>query len=199
MRLALFGPPGAGKGTQAARIVAAWGIPHVSTGDMLRAAVRSGSELGERVRVTMESGRLVSDELIAEVVAERLARPDARNGFLLDGFPRTPRQVELLDRILEPARQLDRVILLDVPDGVVEERLLGRAVKGDAGHVRADDNIETIRKRLTVYKDETMPVAALYEQRRVLARVDGTGTEDQVFARIANLFGTSGTKGSPGA
>ncbi len=192
MRLALFGPPGAGKGTQAARIVAAFGIPHVSTGDMLRAAVRSGSELGQRVKGVMDGGQLVSDELIADVVADRLGQADARNGFLLDGFPRTPRQVELLDRILARSGPLDRVILLDVPDQVVEERLLGRAVKGDGGQVRADDNLDTIRKRLAVYRDETMPVAGIYEGRGTLARIDGTGTEDDVFGRIAVLLGRKG-------
>ncbi len=191
MRLALFGPPGAGKGTQAAKIVAAWRIPHISTGDMLRAEVRSGSELGGRVKAIMDSGHLVPDELIAEVVAARLKQPDAAPGFLLDGFPRTPRQVELLDGILAPAN-LDRMILLDVPDAVVEQRLLGRAVTGDGGQVRADDNLETIRKRLAVYRGETMPVAEVYQRRGLLARVDGTGTVEQVFARIADLLGAGG-------
>lgn len=188
MRLALFGPPGAGKGTQAAKIVAAWGIPHISTGDMLRAAIRSGSELGTRVKGVIDAGQLVPDDLIAEVVADRLAAADCRTGFLLDGFPRTPRQVELLDRILGPA-PLDRVVLLEVPDQVVTERLLGRAVKGDGGVQRADDNLDTIRKRLQVYLAETLPVAEIYERRGTLARVDGLGTVDDVFARIAGLFG----------
>lgn len=192
MRLALFGPPGAGKGTQAARIAAAWGIPHISTGEMLRAAVRSGSELGQRVQKVIEAGQLVSDELIAEVVAGRLGESDARAGFLLDGFPRTPRQVELLDRILEGAGPMDRVILLDVPDEVVEGRLLGRAETGDGGQKRADDNLETIRKRLAVYKAETAPVAEIYERRGTLARIDGTGTIEEVFARVAQLLGTTG-------
>lgn len=192
MRLALFGPPGAGKGTQAAKIVAALGVPHVSTGDMLRTEVRSGSELGQRVRVVIEAGQLVSDELISEVVANRLTQPDCRNGFLLDGYPRTPRQVELLDRILDSRGVLDRVVLLDVPDTIVEERLLGRAQTGDGGQKRADDNIETIRRRLRVYRDETMPVAQIYERRGLLARVDGTGTVEQVFARVADLLGDAG-------
>jgi adenylate kinase len=192
VRLVLFGPPGAGKGTQAAKIVATWGIPHISTGDMLRAEVRSGSGLGQRVKAIMDSGRLVPDEMIAEVVAARLTQPDTAPGFLLDGFPRTPRQVELLDGILGQGRALDRVVLLDVPDAIVEERLLGRAVTGDGGQVRADDNIDTIRKRLAVYRGETMPVAAVYERRGVLARVDGTGTVEQVFARIADLLGAGG-------
>jgi adenylate kinase len=188
MRLALFGPPGAGKGTQAAKIVAAWGIPHVSTGDMLRAAVRSGSPLGARVKETIEAGRLVPDELIAEVVADRLAQPDCANGYLLDGFPRTPRQVELLDRILAGG-PLDRVVLLEVPDQALIERLMGRAVKGDAGVQRADDNLDTILRRIEVYRGETFPVAEIYERRGTLARVDGLGTVDEVFARIAGLLG----------
>ncbi|MCE5248024.1 MAG: adenylate kinase [Candidatus Polarisedimenticolia bacterium] len=190
-RLALFGPPGAGKGTQAARIVAALGVPHVSTGDMLRAAVRSGSDLGRRVKEVMDAGHLVSDELIADVVAERLAQADASRGFLLDGFPRTVRQISLLDRILGE-RNLDCVVLLDVPDQVVEDRLLGRATKGDGGVVRADDNLETIRKRLAVYREETLPVAAVYDGRGVLARVDGVGTEEEVFARVVAALPAAG-------
>lgn len=190
-RVALFGPPGAGKGTQAARIVAALGVPHVSTGDMLRAAVRSGSDLGRRVKEVMDAGKLVSDELIADVVAERLAQADASRGFLLDGFPRTVRQIALLDRILGE-RNLDCVVLLDVPDRVVEDRLLGRATKGDGGVVRADDNLETIRKRLAVYREETLPVAAVYDGRGVLARVDGVGTEEEVFARVAAALPAAG-------
>lgn len=190
-RLALFGPPGAGKGTQAARIVAALGVPHVSTGDMLRAAVRSGSDLGRRVKEVMDAGKLVSDELIADVVAERLAQGDAARGFLLDGFPRTVRQISLLDRILGE-RNLDCVVLLDVPDQVVEDRLLGRATKGDGGVVRADDNLETIRKRLAVYREETLPVAAVYDGRGVLARVDGVGTEEEVFARVVAALPAAG-------
>ena len=190
-RVALFGPPGAGKGTQAARIVAALGVPHVSTGDMLRAAVRSGSDLGRRVKEVMDAGHLVSDELIADVVAERLAQADASRGFLLDGFPRTVRQIALLDRILGE-RNLDCVVLLDVPDRVVEDRLLGRATKGDGGVVRADDNLETIRKRLAVYREETLPVAAVYDGRGVLARVDGVGTEEEVFARVAAALPAAG-------
>lgn len=190
-RVALFGPPGAGKGTQAARIVAALGVPHVSTGDMLRAAVRSGSDLGRRVKEVMDAGKLVSDELIADVVAERLAQADASRGFLLDGFPRTVRQIALLDRILGE-RNLDCVVLLDVPDRVVEDRLLGRATKGDGGVVRADDNLETIRKRLAVYREETLPVAAVYDGRGVLARVDGVGTEEEVFARVVAALPAAG-------
>ncbi|HNX19606.1 MAG TPA: adenylate kinase [Acidobacteriota bacterium] len=190
-RVALFGPPGAGKGTQAARIVAALGVPHVSTGDMLRAAVRSGSDLGRRVKEVMDAGHLVSDELIADVVAERLAQADASRGFLLDGFPRTVRQISLLDRILGE-RNLDCVVLLDVPDQVVEDRLLGRATKGDGGVVRADDNLETIRKRLAVYREETLPVAAVYDGRGVLARVDGVGTEEEVFARVVAALPAAG-------
>ncbi|RMG48163.1 MAG: adenylate kinase [Acidobacteria bacterium] len=189
MRIVLFGPPGAGKGTQAERIAAAWGIPHISTGDMLRAAVRSGSDLGRRVESIMNSGALVPDELIGEVVAERLREPDAEKGFLLDGFPRTVEQVGILDRVLEKTGgRLDRVLLLDVPEQVVLERLLGRAEQGDRGEKRADDNEETIRERLRVYREQTRPVADLYRERGLLTEIDGTGTIEQVFSRIQSVL-----------
>jgi len=143
MRIVLFGPPGAGKGTQAQRIAAAYGIPHISTGDMLRHAVAAGSPLGLQVKEILERGHLVSDELIGQVIAERIAQPDAAAGFLLDGFPRTVPQVAILDRALG-GKRLDRVVMLVVPDAVVEARILGRAQASEGGAVRADDRIETI-------------------------------------------------------
>ncbi|UCF69503.1 MAG: adenylate kinase [Acidobacteriota bacterium] len=189
MRLVLFGPPGAGKGTQAQRIADAWRIPHISTGEMLREAVASGSELGRQVRELMERGQLVPDELIGEVVAARLAEDDAGGGFLLDGFPRTAHQIEILDRVLERlGAEIDRVILLNVPDEIVTERLAGRREVGDQGQQRADDNEETILERLRVYAEQTEPVADVYRKRGVLADVDGTGTVEQVFARIQGLL-----------
>ncbi len=184
MRLVLFGPPGAGKGTQARRIAARWGIPHISTGDMLRAAVAAGTELGRQVREVIERGELVPDELIGRVVAARLDEKDAKAGFLLDGFPRTVPQVEILDGILaDRGVALDRVILLRVPEEVVVERLLRR------GEGRADDTPETIRERLRVYREQTEPVAKVYRERGLLAEIDGVGTIEEVFSRIVAVLG----------
>jgi len=188
MRIVLFGPPGAGKGTQAQRIAAAYGIPHISTGDMLRQAVAAGSPLGLQVKEILERGHLVSDELIGQVIAERITRPDAAAGFLLDGFPRTVAQVAILERALGEKR-LDRVVMLVVPDPVVEARILGRAQASEGGAARADDRIETIRERLRVYKQQTEPVAEVYREKGLLAEVDGTGTIDEVFGLVTGLLG----------
>ena len=186
MRLVLFGPPGAGKGTQAAKISEALGVPHVSTGDMLRSAVASGTELGKRVKSVLDAGELVPDGLMGETVEARLQQPDAAEGFLLDGFPRTQAQVEMLDRILDRLDQrLDRVVMLEVPEETVVERLLGRAGKEQ----RADDNEETIRQRLRVYWSQTAPVADVYRSRSVLAEIDGTGGVDEVFDRVMAALG----------
>jgi len=191
MRIVLFGPPGAGKGTQAQRIAAAYGIPHISTGDMLRQAVAAGSPLGLQVQEILERGHLVPDALIGEVIADRISQPDAAGGFLLDGFPRTVAQVAILERALG-AKQLDRVVMLVVPDAVVEARILGRAQASagvEGGAARADDRIETIRERLRVYKQQTEPVAEVYRQKGLLAEVDGTGTIDEVFGFVIGILG----------
>lgn len=188
MRIVLFGPPGAGKGTQAQRIAAAYGIPHISTGDMLRQAVATATPLGRQVEEILERGHLVPDDLIGAVIAERIAQPDAAAGFLLDGFPRTVPQVAILERALG-GKRLDRVVMLVVPDAVVEARILGRAQSGEGGAVRADDRIETIRERLRVYKQQTEPVAEVYRRQGLLAEVDGTGTIDEVFGLVTGLLG----------
>jgi len=155
---------------------------------MLRQAVAAGSPLGLQVKEILERGHLVSDELIGQVIAERIARPDAAAGFLLDGFPRTVAQVAILERALGEKR-LDRVVMLVVPDPVVEARILGRAQASEAGATRADDRIETIRERLRVYKQQTEPVAEVYREKGLLAEVDGTGTIDEVFGLVTGLLG----------
>ncbi len=174
-RLLLLGPPGAGKGTQAKLLATALGIPHISTGDMLRAAVAAGSDLGERVQAIMAAGELVTDDLMIEVVEDRLGQDDARCGYLLDGFPRTLPQAESL-----PDGALDAVVLLEVPDGEVVARLLARA----EAEGRADDTEDVIVRRLEVYRSQTEPLVEYYEDRKMLAGVDGLGAVDDVLARI---------------
>ncbi len=165
-RIVLLGPPGCGKGTQAARIAAALGIPAVSTGDMLRAAVAAASELGARVGHILDAGELVDDGTMAEVVIDRLAQSDAVDGFLLDGYPRTVAQADTLAEILERAEQeLDVVVQIEVPEDELVRRALGRQ--------RADDTEAVIRRRLEVYEENTAPLVAYYRERELLRPVDG--------------------------
>jgi adenylate kinase len=180
-KLLLLGAPGAGKGTQAARLARRLDVPQVSTGDMLRQAVASGSDLGRRVKSTMDRGELVSDAIVIEVARERLGRPDAKGGFILDGFPRTVAQAEALDGILEElGTKLDRCVALTVEADEVVERLLGRArIEG-----RSDDNEETIRTRLRVYDDQTRPLLEYYRRRGLLSEVDGMGSMEEVEKSI---------------
>ncbi len=180
-RLLLLGPPGAGKGTQALRLVRELGIPQVSTGDMLRAAVAAGSEVGLRAKALMDAGKLVSDEIVIGVAAERLAQPDAKTGFILDGFPRTAAQAKALDGLLARLGvALERCIALIVKEDVIVERLLKRAeLEG-----RSDDNEASIRTRMAEYREKTAPLVAYYRERGVLAEVDGLGTVDAVAGRI---------------
>ena len=208
MRIVLIGMPGVGKGTQAARLRAAVGGVHVSTGDMLRDAVQAGTPLGQRVRGYLEQGALVPDEVMGEVIAARLARPDAAGGFVLDGFPRTVAQVEILDRVLERLRtELDAAILIAAPRREVVSRLTGRRVCpkcaalyhvdnrpprspgvcdqcGQALVQRPDDTEPVILERLDVFDRQTLPVAQVYRERGLLQEVDGTGDPDQVFERL---------------
>ncbi|CAG7614443.1 adenylate kinase [Leucobacter soli] len=181
IRLLIVGPPGAGKGTQAERIIARYGVPWISTGDIFRANIKAGTPLGQRVSQLIEAGKLVPDELTNEIVEDRLRRDDVADGFLLDGYPRTLDQVHALDRVLEAdARALDAVVLLEADTDVVVERLLKRAeIEG-----RVDDTEAVIRHRQEVYAEQTKPLVELFETRGILVAVDGLGTVDEVSERI---------------
>lgn len=180
-RIVLLGPPGAGKGTQATAIVEAKGIPHISTGDMLRAAVKAGTPIGKKAKAVMDAGELVSDEIVIGIAEERLGQADAKKGFLLDGFPRTLAQAEALARLLEKlGTPLDCCLALTVDNEAVVARLLKRAqIEG-----RADDNEATIRERMRVYDNQTAPLLSYYRGRGRLVEVSGMGTIEAVGQRI---------------
>ena len=182
-RMLLLGAPGAGKGTQAAMVCRALGIPHISTGVMLRDHVKRGTELGARARVIMEAGELVPDEIVIAMVEERLSEADAACGFLLDGFPRTLIQAEALDRVLA-GRSLEVVVDLVVDEEEVVSRLLDRAAKEG----RADDNEETIRTRMAVYREQTEPLIAYYGTQGIVRRLDGMGSIEEIFSRVAHTL-----------
>jgi len=181
VRLVLFGPPGAGKGTQAARICEKLGVPAISTGDIFRSNIKGGTELGRRVVEYTSVGALVPDELTDELVRARLAAADAAEGFLLDGYPRNLAQVDALDAILADAgRALDVVVEITADAEVVVERLLKRAqIEG-----RVDDTEDVIRHRLDVYAEQTAPLSGVYAERGLLVRVDGLGEIDEVTDRL---------------
>jgi adenylate kinase len=190
MRILILGPQGSGKGTQAKRIAVHYGVPHVATGDILRAAVADGSELGERVQPILERGDLVPDDLMVDLIRERL---EDEHGFVLDGFPRTVPQAEALDAMLdEIAKPLDVVLLLEVGDDVAVERLLQRG----AEEHRPDDEPEAIRNRLRLYHGLTEPVVERYRAAGMLVGVDGERTVDEVFAAIAYALGRAQARGS---
>lgn len=185
MRLVLLGAAGSGKGTQAVRLKEHLRVPHLSTGDLLRAEVAAGSPLGEEAREVMARGDLVSDAILLGMLEARFSRPDTGNGFILDGYPRNLAQAaalgELLLRIGQP---VDAAVQLDVPTDMLVERIAGRA-KAEG---RADDSPESVRNRLRVYEEETAPVIEFYAQKSQLARVDGVGTVDEVSNRIVEAI-----------
>jgi len=185
MRLLIMGPPGAGKGTQGKRVAEELGIPAVSTGDIFRYNVANQTELGQIVSAIMAKGELVPDSVTVDLVADRLAQPDAEVGFLLDGFPRTVGQAEALDEILANlGHQIDAVISLVVDGETLVQRMMKRAeIEG-----RSDDNEETIRRRLEVYTAETEPLLNLYDGRGLLVEVDGLGTMEEVQERIMDAL-----------
>jgi len=204
VRLVLLGPPGAGKGTQAQSLAARWGIPQVASGDLLRAAVREGSKLGREAQGYMDRGALVPDELVLKMVAERLEKPDARSGFILDGFPRNVSQAEALAAgLARTGQKLDKVVAVIVPDEELVKRISGRRTCRNCNamyHVtfeppkkagvcdkcggelyqRADDAEETVRARLKVYRESTQPLLDHYGRAGLLAKVDGVGRPDEV-------------------
>ena len=185
MNLLVLGPQGSGKGTQAARLSADHGIPHVATGDMFRAAIAAGTELGRRVEPILASGELVPDELTVALIRERLSQPDAREGFVLDGFPRTLEQAEELDAMLaEIGRSLDAVLFFDIPDEVALERLVIRAEQEG----RADDQPDVIARRLAIYHELTEPVVERYRATGTLVPLHASGTVGEVAAEIAGAL-----------
>lgn len=208
MRLIFIGPPGAGKGTQCARITDTLRIPHVSTGDMFRAAVKQGTPMGVEAKRYMDAGALVPDEVVIGMVRERLSADDVADGFLLDGFPRTVPQAEALQATLaEIGQALDAVILLEVPDALIVERIVGRRTDPETGRIyhltfdpppseivdrlvhRSDDTEQAVRERLGAYHAQTAPLVPFYEGLGVLRRVDGVGSVDAVTGRLLAVLG----------
>jgi adenylate kinase len=181
MRLVLLGAPGSGKGTQAARLKEHLQVPHISTGDLLRAEVAAGSKLGLEAKEIMAAGNLVSDEILLGMLEDRFSRPDTAGGFILDGYPRNLAQADALDQLLGRIRQpMNYAVQLEVPTELLVERIAGRA-KAEG---RADDSPESVRNRLHVYENSTAPVIEFYRQHGQLTVVDGVGSLDEVFNRI---------------
>lgn len=205
MNIVLLGAPGAGKGTQAKRLVKEFGIPHISTGDILRAAVAQGTHLGKKAKSYMDAGELVPDSLIIDLMKDRLGQEDAATGFILDGFPRTTAQATALDAALaEAGRTIDCALAIEVPFDVIVERLSSRRVCPSCGYIgtaadticpvcgaemyqRDDDKPETIKNRLSVYEKSTAPLIDYYQGAGVLVRIDGNRPVDEVYADVKSL------------
>ncbi|MEJ7602306.1 MAG: adenylate kinase [Kofleriaceae bacterium] len=207
MRMILVGPPGAGKGTQAARLVDTYRIPHISSGDMLRAAVTEGTALGIEADGYMKAGKLVPDEVVIGMILERITKPDAAKGFMLDGFPRTRVQAEALDKSMADAGiELDAVVLIEVPDALLEERACGRRSDPKTGTIyhlkynpppadivdrlvhRKDDTVDAVTTRVQKYHSETAPIVPFYLAKGILKRVDGVGDPDAITQRITAVL-----------
>ena len=187
MNIIIFGPPGAGKGTQAKRIQEEYKVKHLSTGDMLRAEVASESTLGKTLKATIEAGELVSDETIIELIGNCISEPECERGFILDGLPRTVPQAQALDEMLgHMARKIDHVIILEVDNDILIERIKTRA--NETGSARADDNEEVLRNRLEVYEAQTAPVLPYYKDHKVLRKIDGMKPIDEVTAQIEAIL-----------
>jgi adenylate kinase len=203
MRMILVGPPGAGKGTQAARLVEHFRIPHISSGDMLRSAVEEGTKLGLVAGPLMKAGHLVPDEVVIGMILDRIKKPDCEQGFMLDGFPRTRPQAEALDAALASAHQaLDCVVLIEVPDALLEERAVGRRSDPETGVIyhlkynpppaeivsrlihRKDDTAEAVAMRTAKYHTDTQPIIPYYLEKGILKRVDGVGNPDDITQRL---------------
>ena len=213
MKIIMLGAPGAGKGTQAKRIAAKYGIPHISTGDIFRANIKGGTELGMKAKEYMDQGKLVPDEITIGMLLDRIHEEDCKNGYVLDGFPRTIPQAESLTKALEEmGESIDYAVNVDVPDSVIVSRMSGRRacvncgatyhiqynppkkegvcdVCGDKLILRDDDKPETVQNRLSVYHEQTQPLIDYYKKAGVLAEVDGTQDMDKVFADITAVLG----------
>lgn len=191
MRLILLGPPGAGKGTQASLLTAKYSIPQLSTGDMLRAAVAQQTEVGKRAKAVMDAGQLVSDEIVNQIVSERIDEEDCRNGFILDGYPRTVPQANALKEMLSAKGQpLDAVIELKVDENALVSRMENRVAEtlAQGGTVRSDDNVEAFRKRLIEYREKTAPLSEFYTKTGDLKQVDGMASVEEVTKSIEEIL-----------